>query len=265
MMENPSAKALLHRLRGRKRCSVLAINHLDACAIAVAASVFFCDPVFASPGIPLAFQSTSDPTAWQVTANVTGRDGLFSDFLTSGFQEAFPVSGRLSDGIGWIANNTSGTNASLANWTQFVFRQSFDLTGYVPETASLEFQWAADDSGQIFALRGAWVPKYRLNGGALMNGSWSGGDSYALGPVTTVTSGFEDGVNTLDFFVQGNGVTDGLSVLSVALTADPTAPPTPSVPGPIPIFCAAAAFTTSRKLRRRIALSKSLPDSTAMD
>ena len=252
-------------MRGCAGRSLPAKKHLLASVIVVAASPFSCDLAFASPVNSLVFQSTSDPAAWQVTTNVTGRDGISTDFLTSGFQGAVAISGRTSDGIGWIANNDTGSNAGLGVWTQFVFRQSFDLTDYDPTTAFLEFQWAADDSGQGFALRGSWVPKYRLNDGALIDGIWPSGESYGFGPVASVTSGFVAGVNTIDFFVQGNGVTDGLSVRSISLKADPTVPPTPSVPAPVPIFGTAAVFATSRKLRRGIALSKALPDSTAID
>ena len=62
------------------------------------------------------------------------------------------------------------------DWTFFVFHQTFDLTGYDPTTADLQFQWAADDSGQGFADRGTWVPKYSLNGGP-------SGDRYVAGRV----------------------------------------------------------------------------------
>lgn len=152
-----------------------------------------------------------------MATNVGGVDGAFSSFPTNGFVSASTVSGRTTDGVGWIANNAAGSNGGT--WTFFVFRQSFDLTGYDPSTAQLSFQWAADDSGEGFANRGTWVPKYRLNGAALVPGQWAGGATYDFGLTTTVASGFVSGINTIDFFVEGNGTTDGFALRSLGLTA----------------------------------------------
>ena len=90
----------------------------------------------------------------------------------------------------------------------------------------MSFQWAADDSGQGFAARGTWLPKFRLNGGALVNGDWSGrgGDTYGYDKVMTVT-GFQPGLNTLDFYVEGNGITDGMSLRTVSLATVPVPEP----------------------------------------
>lgn len=167
------------------------------------------------------FSSTPDPTHWLVATNLHGTDGSFSSFPTSGFVAATALSARPP----WIANNSTGTNGSVGDWTFFVFRQTFDLTGYNPATADLMFQWAADDSGQGFASRGTWTPKYSLNGGSLIPGVWSGGDTYSFGPTTDISSGFVSGLNTLDFYVEGNGVTDGFALQTVSFTAQPVPEP----------------------------------------
>lgn len=99
---------------------------------------------------PLNFSPTTVPSSWQVTTNVGGVDGELASFPTSGFAPAVAIDAR----TGWIANNSTGTNSGLGDWTFFVFRQTFDLTGYIPTSANLQFQWAADDSGQVFATRG---------------------------------------------------------------------------------------------------------------
>lgn len=164
---------------------------------------------------PLNFSPTTVPSSWQAATNVGGVDGDVASFPTTGFAPAVPIDAR----TGWIANNSTGTNGGLGDWTFFVFRQTFDLTGYIPSTANLQFQWAADDSGQVFATRGSWTPKYRLNGGALVPGTWPGGESYAFGPTTSITSGFVSGQNVLDFYVEGNGVTDGFALETVSFTA----------------------------------------------
>lgn len=169
----------------------------------------------------LVFASTSDPSAWQVATNVSRVDN--AAFPSSGFVTATAVNGRTTDGVGWIANNNAGSNGGVGNWTQFVFRQTFDLTGYDPADAELKFQWAADDSGEIFAARGHWVPKFSFNGGSLV--PWGTGPTYSFGAVVDLTDGFVAGLNHIDFFVQGNGQTDGFALKSVAFTANPVPAP----------------------------------------
>jgi hypothetical protein len=101
----------------------------------------------------------------------------------------------------------------------FVFRETFDLTGYDPTTADLKFQWAADDSGQGFAETGNWTPKYSLNGGGLIAGVWPGGSSYSFGPTADLSSGFVAGLNVIDFYAEGNGQTDGFALNPISFTA----------------------------------------------
>jgi len=169
----------------------------------------------------LTFASTSDAASWQVATSNSRIDN--APFPTGGFVTATAVNGRFSEGIGWIANNRDGTNGGVGAWTQFVFRQSFDLTGYDAADAELKFQWAADDSGEIIADRGHWVPKFSLNGGDLV--PWGTGPTYSFGAVVDLTSGFVAGLNHIDFFVQGNGQTDGFALKSIAFTASPVPAP----------------------------------------
>lgn len=156
---------------------------------------------FAAP----AFYDTSAANAshWQVSTRTGCCDGQQSSFSTSNFQAAAALPAR----PGWIANTPSGNNST---WTFFVFRQTFDLTGYDATSADLKFQWAADDSGEIFAFRGSWVPKYSLNGGSLV--PWGIGPTYGFGPTVDINSGFVSGLNTIDFYVEGNGTTDGFAL-----------------------------------------------------
>jgi hypothetical protein len=61
-----------------------------------------------------------------------------------------------------------------------------------------------------------------VSGGSLIAGSWPpSGDSYGYGPTVDLSSGFLPGLNTIYFYVEGNGVTDGFSLGSVSFTAMP--------------------------------------------
>lgn len=176
----------------------------------------------ASTGFAATFQSTSDASAWTVSTAVDNGagDGQFSSFLPASNTPATAVTalGR----TGWIANNAQGTNGYIGDWTFFTFQQSFNVAANEVNDV-LTFQWAADDSGSNTLEQGAWTPKFSLNNGSLVNGSWSSGNTYSLGDVTTV-SGFHEGVNTLTFYVEGNGVTDGLDLQTISFA--------PAVPEP---------------------------------
>lgn len=175
------------------------------------------------------FYSSSTPSAWSVATNVDGVDGQLSSFNTSDFSTAVAVSGRPD----FIANNTSGTNGSMGTWTFFVFRQTFDLTGYDAATADLRFQWAADDSGEIYAWRGSWIPKFSLNGGEFINYPGSPIPTYGYSSMVDLSSGFVSGLNTIDFYVEGNGVTDGFALLTSSFTASESQPNPVPEPGTI--------------------------------
>ncbi len=190
-------------------------------ALASAALTFALSAV-ASGSFAATFASTNDVSAWSVSTVFppNGTDGSFASFSTANFLPAVTIIGRTSEGTNWIANNATGSNAaSIENWTFFVFRQTFALTAQEAAIGSLSFQWAADDSGQGFASRGKWLPKYSLNGAPLVNGVWPSGDSYNLSPTVNLTSGFVAGSNTIDFYVEGNGVTDGFALKTEGFTS----------------------------------------------
>lgn len=162
-----------------------------------------------------------------------GADGSFADFLTAGpwTTAAACTNVPLTHGatsparLDWIANIPSCSNSTNGGiggqqWTQFIFRQSFILTAAEAASLQLTFNWAADDSGEVNATRGKWTPKWSLNSLAAADlkptiwpGSTPPGFTYNLSPTVTV-SGFQAGVNTMYFWVQGNGITDGMKLMN---------------------------------------------------
>lgn len=171
----------------------------------------------ASGAFAASFQSTSNASAWTVSTVLHGADGQLASFDTNPAHQQQAV--LRNDGSGWLANNASGSNSDhTGDWTFFVFQQTFTLTAAEAATFDLKFTWEADDSGQGFADRGTWVPGYSLNGASVTHGTWAGGNSYVFGPTVDI-SGFHEGENTLSFFVEGNGITDGMQLKVVSFAS----------------------------------------------
>jgi len=180
-----------------------------AAAMLVAATSSMAVPTFASTTAAVG----GTDLVWDVAAEHGGyNDGLarFGHILGNvTFNDAWAW--RHEGPVTMLANNASGSNGGI--YTYFIFRQTFDLTGYDPATADLKFRWASDDvPGAV-----GWMPAYKLNGAALQAGS-SG--AYALGGVVEVNSGFVAGHNSIDFYVEGNGTTDGFALETVSFTAN---------------------------------------------
>ena len=161
---------------------------------------------------------------WTVSTKVSSVEGQTSNFGINPFTQAVNLTtpGRAH----WIADISSGNHGGIGNWTYFVFRQTFDLTGYDPASANLTIRWAADDSGEIVASRGSLIPALKLNGGSFVNYPGSTLSSriptYNFSTPQSITSGFVPGLNTIEFYVQGNGQTDGFALELVSFTAVPT-------------------------------------------
>ena len=211
-----------------------------AAALALcAATAVQADPVF----FP-----TADPVGhWFVCTNVNpSGEGQLSSFRTDNFVQSVNIT---YDGarLDWIADTPGGSHGGVPNWTFFVFRQTFDLTGYDPATANLTIRWGADDSGEIFADRGSWIPAYTLNGGAFVNYPGSTPEhrlpTYSYSPWISITSGFVSGLNTIDFYVEGNGQTDGFGLQVQSFTADQI--PAPAAAAPL----AVAGLLATRRRR----------------
>ena len=191
---------------------------IGALALAAMAGQAQASPVFYGTA------NNNVTSAWTVSTKVSSIEGQASNFGINTFTQAvnLTTAGRAD----WIADVSSGSHGGIGNWTYFVFRQTFDLTGYDPASANLTIRWAADDSGQIVASRGSWIPAFKLNGGSFVNypGSTPSNriPTYSFSGPQSITSGFVPGLNTIEFYVQGNGQTDGFALELVSFTAVPT-------------------------------------------
>ncbi len=123
----------------------------------------------------------------------------------------------------WVANTERSKwisprfNSSAAAGGDYAYRTMFDLSGYDPATAVLLGAWATDNQGTDIKLNGA--------GTGLQNSAQFG----SLTPFT-ISSGFQAGVNTLEFHLNNadpQGGYTGLRVDNLRLGALPlsAAPP----------------------------------------
>ncbi len=119
----------------------------------------------------------------------------------------------------WIApdsnQNFSGFGDSPGN---YLYRLTFDLTGFIPTTTSISGQWAVDNIGQDIVI----------------NGVSTGNFISSVLPIGfnpfTINVGFVEGLNTLDFLVLNapneTGINPtGLRVEYLSATASPVPAP----------------------------------------
>lgn len=228
----------------------MTFRSLGAAALAVAASSAIAAPTFLTTD----WSSPGAVAGWQVATNLPPGDDAtsfdqFQQLLTSlddgsaSWASAVACSEgglpRVAPRPNWISNValcSTGTQSPPGsapqiggtNWTQFIFRQQFELTAAEAATLQLSFQWAADDSGEIGRTRGSWRPTWSLNSVdpiTFQSTPWPSGidgipTSYELSPTVTV-SGFQEGVNTMYFWVQGNGRTDGMRLANAQFSPVP--------------------------------------------
>ncbi|MCS7315966.1 MAG: PEP-CTERM sorting domain-containing protein [Bryobacterales bacterium] len=126
----------------------------------------------------------------------------------------------------WAANNGSSrwisrtANAQADAVGFYTFRTTFDLTGFLPHTAVIVGQWSSDNSAQIW-LNGVFT-------GIALNWEQPFWSLHNF----TITSGFQAGLNILDFVVENwdcPGCNDwnpvGLRVNILEATAEPVPEP----------------------------------------
>lgn len=122
----------------------------------------------------------------------------------------------------WISVNANGSSAGSGT---YVFQTTFDLTGFNPATASISVQCGTDN-----ALTGV-----TLNGGAVAGDC--DGFSGAFSGAFNITSGFQSGINMLQFSVQDFGAP---MALRAQFTSD-VAPLNGEIPEPsTAILCVSA-------------------------
>ena len=130
----------------------------------------------------------------------------------------FPIPPWLANGPAskWIAPQADQSTGNQPG--DYHYRISFDLTGLEPGTAVISGQWTSDNGGSAVLLNG-------VNTGLSGDGNFP-----ALGNAFTITNGFIDGVNTLEFVVNNAPPNVNPTGFRCELTGTADAQPPPGTP-----------------------------------
>lgn len=191
------------------------------CAVALPASAATISGLFntgvldngttaASGSVDLHYSLFSSPDV-----NFPGPNAIVADPIATGYWLANSATSRW---IGPAENQGYPSGAANHAAGDYVYRLSFNLTGFDPATAQITGSWAADNSGSAL----------RLNGTVTANTT----PGYSGLTTFSIASGFIAGINTLDFvvteFASGGANPTGLRVDGITGTANLAAVPAPA-------------------------------------
>ncbi len=129
--------------------------------------------------------------------------------------DGYPINPWLAHGPNskWIAPMASQATGNLPG--DYIYRLSFDLTGLDPDTVVITGKWSSDNGASDI----------RVNGQS--TGLTYDGNFAALSGIWTITQGFRDGSNSLDFVINNAGSSANPTGFRAELsgTAEPLPPP----------------------------------------
>lgn len=220
-------------VRRRSTCLVFFALVLSAARSADAASFEICNTGQAVGCVGTLGDAAVDPNYMLIAP------GLLPGSAKTVIDDGFPIPP-------WTANDADSRwitpigadDDGVGPGGGYIYRTTFDLTGYAPATASITGLWSTDDAGLTIVI----------NGVATSNTApWA-----ALVPFT-ISSGFISGLNMLDFYVDNSGGPTGLRVDSISGTADVLPEPS-EVPEPatLVLLGTGLAALRARRVRKRV-------------
>jgi len=150
-----------------------------------------------------------------VTGGVTTSQGYPNLVVTKPGSPPFPSwTPDIPGHVEWISPKVTygGTPDPTG---KYIFQETFDLTGFTPSTAVITGTWADDNYGLGIYLNG--VKEVNGVGSPTVN-------AYGSPSPFTISSGFQSGINTLDFVIDNTGGATGLYVNVTSATATAVVP-----------------------------------------
>ncbi len=173
------------------------------------------------PHYLLASVPSASPTAIRVLTSANG----------------YPIGPWLGDNTTsrWIApNSDSQVNGPVGNYT---YRTTFDLTGFTPSTAQITGLWSSDDGGVDIVLNSTHL------------GSFANTGSSGIFTSFTISSGFQSGINTLDFVINNSF---GPTGLRTELSGTANLGSSTSVPEPFTVIGTLIGGTAALRMRKKL-------------
>src|SRR3989442_1038489 len=128
-------------------------------------------------------------------ACVSNGNGGYNAYVTRTGQYPFPYWLPNTSSAQWISPAAGGNEMTIDVPGVYVYRETFDLTGFDLSTVTLSGSFAIDDASGRIQLNGVTVGPTSL--------------TFTSMTAFSLTSGFVAGRNTLDFVVT-NGPTGGI-------------------------------------------------------
>jgi len=150
-----------------------------------------------------------------VTGGVTTSQGYPHLVVTKTGASPFPAwTADIPGQASWISPKITYVGVPDPNGT-YIFQETFDLTNFNPSTAAITGTWAVDNYATGIYLNGV------LEGAGIGSPSVN---AYGSKTPFSINSGFQSGINTLDFVVKNNGGPVGLFVNVTSSTATALVP-----------------------------------------
>jgi len=150
-----------------------------------------------------------------VTGGVTSSQGYPHLVVTKSTAQPFPAwTADVPNQGYWISPKVTYVGVPDPNGT-YIFQETFNLTGFNPTTAAITGLWAVDNYATGIYLNGV------LEGAGIGSPTVN---AYGSKTPFSINSGFQSGINTLDFVVKNNGGPVGLFVSVTSSTATALVP-----------------------------------------